>query len=331
MDIQAAIERYAGGHAAMSDALQGAEAWELDVPEAPGEWTPRQIVHHLADSEPWVAMRIRRILQEDEPHYPGYDQARYFDALGIDRPIEGSLGLVGAACATTVEILRRLPESAFARKGVHAVYGPMSLAEILGYYQNHCYEHADQIRRARATAASQGPSAQVAVAAQAVIAPGARADADLAAAIERYAAGYDAIVASLDGITAAAMDVPEAPGEWSPRQVVHHLADSEMWSALRMRRLLTEDEPRIPGYDQEAYVTAFMYGERPIDASLAAFRHARATTADILRRLPETAFARGGIHEETGPITLGSMVRYYAKHAHDHADQIRRARAVARG
>ena len=155
--------------------------------------------------------------------------------------------------------------------------------------------------------------------------------ADITAAIERYAAGYDAVAAALVGITEGELGVAEAPGEWSPRQIVHHLADSEMWAAMRMRRLIAEASPRIPGYDQEAYVETFMYGVRPMDASLQAFRFARETTAEILRLLPPEAFERTGVHEETGAISVGSMVAYYANHAHDHADQIRRARAASAG
>lgn len=155
MDIAAAIERYAAGYAVLADALEGIGEAELDTPEAPGEWTPRQIVHHLADGETWVAMRIRRILAEDEPTFPGYDQARYFETLFPDRPIEAALGLFRYARETTTEVLRRLPAEAFERRGIHEVYGAMTIAAILDYYQGHANEHADQIRRARA-ASTQG-------------------------------------------------------------------------------------------------------------------------------------------------------------------------------
>ena len=145
--------KYAAGFAAIEPALAGITEPELDIPEAPGEWSPRQIIHHLADGETWVAMRIRRMLAEDERFFPGYDQTRYFVALHPERSIDAALGLFGYARETTAEILRLLPPEAFERWGSHEVYGAMTIASILEYYQGHAHEHADQIQRARAAAA----------------------------------------------------------------------------------------------------------------------------------------------------------------------------------
>ena len=50
-DRNALIERYRSGMADLEDALAGITASELDRPQASGEWTARQIVHHLADGE----------------------------------------------------------------------------------------------------------------------------------------------------------------------------------------------------------------------------------------------------------------------------------------
>jgi hypothetical protein len=145
--------------------------------------------------------------------------------------------------------------------------------------------------------------------------------------IARYRQGYDAVMAALDGITQAQLDAREGPGEWSPREIAHHLADSEMTSAIRLRRLIVEDAPVITGYDQEAFVER-LYTDRPIAPSLAAFRAARDSTADILDRLTEGQWARQGVHSESGAYSVTDWLEIYAAHAHDHADQIRRARAT---
>ena len=148
--------------------------------------------------------------------------------------------------------------------------------------------------------------------------------------IEQYEAGYDVVMAALDGITPAEMDAREAEGEWSPRQVIHHLADSEMTSAIRFRRIIIEDHPNIVGYDQDAFAAGLFY-DRPIETSLLAFRGARASTVPIMRALSDEQWQRAGLHSETGEVTAESMLEYYAVHAHDHADQIRRARAIVAG
>jgi DinB superfamily len=146
--------------------------------------------------------------------------------------------------------------------------------------------------------------------------------------IEQYEQGYDEVVAALEGAGERDLDAQEAPGEWSPREVVHHLGDSEMRSALRLRRLIAEDEPLIIGYDQEEYARRLYYN-RPIEASLAAFKYARESTAEILRLLTEEEWLRAGTHSEYGEFSVYIWLDYYANHAHDHADQIRRARATA--
>ena len=73
------------------------------------------------------------------------------------------------------------------------------------------------------------------------------------------------------------LDRRPAPGKWTSREIVHHLADSEMTSAIRLRRLLAEDRPVIVGYDQEEFARRLHY-DRPIGASLDALKAARATT-----------------------------------------------------
>ena len=147
------------------------------------------------------------------------------------------------------------------------------------------------------------------------------------ALIDQYEDGQRAIEDALAGISAAELEAREGPGEWSPREIVHHLADSEMTSAIRLRLLIAQDSPQIVGYDQEEFVRR-LYPDRPIEPSLAAFAAARAATAPILRRLSEDEWRRSGTHSELGTYSVEDWLTVYGPHAHDHADQIRRARAT---
>jgi hypothetical protein len=145
--------------------------------------------------------------------------------------------------------------------------------------------------------------------------------------IARYAAGYDAVIEALADITDEEWEAREAPGEWSPRQVVHHLADSEMASALRLRQMLVSEQSRIVPYDQDEYARVLYY-DRPVAGSLAAFAGARAATVPILERMTDEQWSRGAHHPEEPAYGTEVWLRYYAQHAHDHAGQIRRARAT---
>jgi hypothetical protein len=144
--------------------------------------------------------------------------------------------------------------------------------------------------------------------------------------IVRYRQGHGAVLEALDGISDEELDRRPSDDAWSARRVVHHLADSEMTSAIRLRRLIAEDEPRIQGYDEAGFAERLFYDERPIEPSLQALRSSRATTSDILEHLDEADWARTGTHEESGPYSVEAWLEIYAAHAHEHADQIRRAR-----
>ncbi|MEZ4496177.1 MAG: hypothetical protein R2845_05205 [Thermomicrobiales bacterium] len=92
-----------------------------------------------------------------------------------------------------------------------------------------------------------------------------------AALIAMYAAGYDEIVASLAGITDVEWEAREAPGEWSPRYVVHHMADSEMITAVGFRLMIATDGAPMIDYDQD-HLARVLHYDRPIENSLEAFR-----------------------------------------------------------
>jgi hypothetical protein len=147
------------------------------------------------------------------------------------------------------------------------------------------------------------------------------------ALIAQYEDGYRAVAAALEGATDAELEAREAPGEWNPREIVHHLADSEMTAAVRLRLLIAQDGPTLLGYDQEEFVHR-LFSDRPMAPSLAAFEAARAATAPILRRLGDEQWQRAGTHSESGRYTVEDWLQIYGNHAHDHADQIRRARAT---
>jgi DinB superfamily len=149
---------------------------------------------------------------------------------------------------------------------------------------------------------------------------------DRQALIARYKDGHRVVLEALAGASEAELDRRPAPGKWTAREIVHHLADSEMTSAVRLRRLIAEDNPLIVGYDQEQFARTLRY-DRPIAASLDAFRAARLATGEILDRLSEEDWRRTGTHSEAGPYSVERWLEIYAAHAHNHADQIRRARA----
>lgn len=144
------------------------------------------------------------------------------------------------------------------------------------------------------------------------------------ALIRRYRDGYRAVVDAFEGLSEEELD-RSASDEWTPRMIAHHLADSEMTSAIRLRRLIVEDNPLIHGYD-EAEFARKLTSDRPIEPSLEAMRWARESSAQILERLTDEDWRRAGTHSESGPYSVEHWLTIYAKHAHEHAKQIERSR-----
>ena len=156
-------------------------------------------------------------------------------------------------------------------------------------------------------------------------------DADRRAAlVARYEAGPGVLRAAGEGLSEAELDHRPSAGGWTPREVVHHVADSEMTSAIRLRRLIAEDDPLIVGYDGDEFARRLHYADRPIEPALAAVEAARATTAQILRGLTEASGPGPARTASPGPYGVEPWLEIYAVHCDEHADQIRRARRAVR-
>jgi hypothetical protein len=147
------------------------------------------------------------------------------------------------------------------------------------------------------------------------------------ALIEQYRGGVAAVELALAGITDDELDRAPA-GEWSPRMVVHHLADSETSSYLRLRKLLAETDPVLQGYDEAEWAQLLHY-DRPIERSLAVFAAVRDATGELLGQLNDGDWARAGTHTESGAYSVDRWLEIYADHGAAHADQIARARTGA--
>jgi hypothetical protein len=144
--------------------------------------------------------------------------------------------------------------------------------------------------------------------------------------IAKYAAGYEEVINALDGFPADSLGGHPLPGKWSAREIVHHLGDSETFSAGRLRKLLAEDNPLIQGYDQDQFAIKLRYNERDMAPALEAFRLARETTMQLFDLMTEDDWKRAGTHTDSGRYTTEDWLVIYAKHAHNHAAQIRRLR-----
>src|SRR6266850_5645454 len=115
-----------------------------------------------------------------------------------------------------------------------------------------------------------------------------------AALIKRYKDGYKQVADALQGISDAEWDFKREPGKWSAREIVHHLADSESNSAIRLRKLLAEAYPVMQAYDQELYAVLLRYNTRDPAPALELFRTVRETTLQLMQVMSDEDWKRAG-------------------------------------
>jgi hypothetical protein len=144
--------------------------------------------------------------------------------------------------------------------------------------------------------------------------------------IEQYADGFKEVEKSLEGFPKNQLTAHPIEGKWSACEIVQHLADSEMTSAIRIRKLIAQEKPAIESYDQETFAKRLKYNERDIEPAMDALRGARSSTAQLLRIMTDDEWKREGSHPEHQSYTAEDWLRIYAAHAHNHAAQIRRLR-----
>jgi len=127
--------------------------------------------------------------------------------------------------------------------------------------------------------------------------------------------------AATGGLSQAQLDTPYRPGGWTPRQVVHHIADSHMNSFSRVKLALTETTPRVKPYDENLWAKlADSQGE--IEPSLAILRGLHQRWTLLWRALTPADFARAFDHPESGLCTLDWSLCHYAWHGRQHTAHI---------
>ncbi|HKK28440.1 MAG TPA: DinB family protein [Gemmatimonadota bacterium] len=149
--------------------------------------------------------------------------------------------------------------------------------------------------------------------------------------LEVLAATPDALRRAVDRVPPEALDVPEAEGKWSVRDVLRHLADSEIVWGWRLRVTLAQDRPPLTGWDQDLWADRLRYDEADAAEAVEEFAVLRRGHVRLLRGTPDAELDRIALHEERGEESVRRMLGLYAGHDLLHLRQIDRIReAVAR-
>jgi DinB superfamily len=131
---------------------------------------------------------------------------------------------------------------------------------------------------------------------------------------------------TLDALSQAAIMRPEAPGKWSIGAVIHHLADSDLVWAYRVRMVLAHDRPQLTGYDQDLWANRLHYLDGDAAEALDRLKVLRRCNLGLVQQMSDTDRRRAGLHAERGEETIEHMIRMCAAHDLLHLRQIDRIR-----
>lgn len=153
-------------------------------------------------------------------------------------------------------------------------------------------------------------------------------DADTRLALmERIAALPSRVRAAVEGLSEEQLDTPYREGGWTPRQIVHHLADSHLNALVRVKLALTEERPTIKPYDQERWAEQADVTGVPVSASLDILSGLHERWTRLWRAMAPSDFARTAHHPEVGEVTVDFFLQQYAWHGDHHTTQVEDLRA----
>ena len=113
-----------------------------------------------------------------------------------------------------------------------------------------------------------------------------------------------------------------AAGKWSIKEILGHLIDTERIFAYRLLRIARGDATPLPGFDQNAYVPAGRFDERPLRALAAEFRAVRLSSLALVSGLPPASWSRVG--EASGhPVSARALVYIMVGHVTHHLGVLR--------
>jgi uncharacterized damage-inducible protein DinB len=140
--LQPLIEKYLAGPKQLRHAISGMSREQLLARPIAGKWSTLEVVAHLADFDPIIADRMKRVIAEDKPSLIGADEQRFAAALHYhERDLQEELSIIEATRSQLARILARLPDAALQRVGIHNERGPRTLEQLLTGASDHISHH----------------------------------------------------------------------------------------------------------------------------------------------------------------------------------------------
>ncbi|WP_281887272.1 DinB family protein [Paenibacillus sp. YYML68] len=142
--------------------------------------------------------------------------------------------------------------------------------------------------------------------------------------VRSYEDGYNRLLQALDGVSEELLMYKPAPDKWSIKEVVIHVCDAEVVAVDRMKRVISEPNQLFFKFDPDAWAVKLRYQELDMQPYLTLLQSLRSMMTAVLEGLSEEDWARTGVHNIAGKVTLKDLVTMFANHIDVHVRQIER-------
>lgn len=132
--------------------------------------------------------------------------------------------------------------------------------------------------------------------------------------------------AAVAGLSAEQLRRAEAPGKWSCLDVIGHLVHTEIVYGYRVRCVVAEEHPGLPGYDQDRWIAHLQEPDVDVQAALDDLAFLRRLNLRFYRRLSKSERARSGLHSERGEESVNRILDLLGAHDLVHRRQLQRIR-----
>lgn len=144
------IDEYLAGVATLRKSVAGMTREQLLARPVAGKWSTLEVVCHLADFDPILADRMKRVLTHDNPTLLAADENLFASRLAYhERDLEEELQLIELTRKQMARILRTTSPGALSRIGTHSERGPRTLQSLLAGATEHITHHVAFIHEKR--------------------------------------------------------------------------------------------------------------------------------------------------------------------------------------
>ena len=128
--------------------------------------------------------------------------------------------------------------------------------------------------------------------------------------------------AAVEKLDEDALDQAPRPGAWTPRQIVHHMADAHQVMMGRVRLILTEEQPPVKTFDENSWAELADAKTAPVEESLRILEGLHERIARLIASRPHEDMLREMFHPEQGLVKLDRLLSYLDWHGRHHTAQI---------